>query len=93
MTSGYEVLFAKEASKVIRKLDKVTAKRILQAIESLSVNPCHHPKTKLMKGYEGQFYRLKVGNWRIIYEVIEHQLLIVIIRIGPRGDVYKKTPK
>ncbi|WP_198592027.1 type II toxin-antitoxin system RelE family toxin [Kyrpidia spormannii] len=63
MTSGYELLFAKEASKVIRKLDKVTAKRILQAIESLSVNPCHHPKTKPMKGYEGQFYRLKVGNW------------------------------
>jgi mRNA interferase RelE/StbE len=42
-----------------------------------------------MKGYEGDFYRLRIGNFRVIYEIIDNRLLIIVVRIGPRGDVYK----
>ena len=89
MNSNYNIQFTKEASKVLRKLDKATARRIVQAIELLSTDPYNHPQTKQMKGYEGDFYRLRIGNFRVIYEIIDNRLLIIVVRIGPRGDVYK----
>jgi len=51
--SNYNIQFTKEASKVLRKLDKATARRIVQSIELLSTDPYNHPQTKQMKGYEG----------------------------------------
>jgi mRNA interferase RelE/StbE len=89
VNSNYNIRFTKQASRALGKLDKTTAKRIIQAIESLSYDPYHHSQTKKMKGYEGHFFRLRVGNFRIIYEVIDNRLLIVVVKIGSRGDVYK----
>ena len=89
MKSNYNIQFTKEASKVLRKLDKATARRIVQSIELLSTDPFNHPQTKQMKGYEGGIYRLRIGNFRVIYEIIDDRLLIIVVRIGPRGDVYK----
>lgn len=62
MSSNYKFQFTKDASKVLSKLDKTLARRIIQAIESLSTDPYGHPQTKQMKGYEGSFYRLRVGS-------------------------------
>lgn len=42
-----------------------------------------------MKGKDGNIYRLRVGDIRIIYEIFENNILIVIAEIGSRGDVYK----
>ena len=42
-----------------------------------------------MKGYEGNIYRLRVGDFRIIYEIFDDKVLIFIIKIGSRGDIYK----
>jgi Cytotoxic translational repressor of toxin-antitoxin stability system len=42
-----------------------------------------------MKGKEGNYYRLRVGNYRIIYEIKNNELIIYVIRLGPRGDIYK----
>lgn len=42
-----------------------------------------------MKGSEEQVFRIRVGNFRIIYEIQNNELIIFVVRIGLRGDVYK----
>jgi mRNA interferase RelE/StbE len=86
---NYEIKFYKGALKSIKKLDKPTRNRILDYIKILSENP-RNPELdiKIMQGLEDRF-RLRVGSYRIVYSVLNDQLIIVIIKVGSRGDVYK----
>ncbi|WP_245247229.1 MULTISPECIES: type II toxin-antitoxin system RelE/ParE family toxin [unclassified Paenibacillus] len=81
--------FSSEAKKYLKKLDKPTVQRIIIALENLLIDPFNNANTKKMKGYEGEFYRLRVGDYRVIYEIIDDRLLIFIVKVGSRGDVYK----
>jgi len=64
------------------------AELIRQKLDDLAVDPyaSHSNATKLKK-YSG--YRLRVGDWRVIYEVDGDQLIILVLKIGPRGGIYK----
>lgn len=50
--------------KTLKRMDKQTATRIINALEMLAGDPYKHPNTKLMKGYKGEFFRLRVGQYR-----------------------------
>ncbi|MFM9282336.1 type II toxin-antitoxin system RelE family toxin [Paenibacillus jiagnxiensis] len=89
MSSRYRLIFSSDAEKAIGKLDKTMIKRILSALEDLSEDPYSHPNTKKMNGSEKDIYRLRVGSYRIIYEIISNELIIFVVRILPRGDIYK----
>ena len=89
MSSDYKLEFSKGSLKTLEKLEKPKANKIIKAIENLRMNPFEQQQTKKMKGYNGDFYRLRVGDYRIIYEILENKLLIVIVRIGARGGIYK----
>ncbi|WP_018751153.1 type II toxin-antitoxin system RelE family toxin [Paenibacillus sanguinis] len=89
MSSSYNVEFSKAAFKTLSKLDVSTARRIVKAIEELKNAPFGNAQTRKMHGYNGDLYRLRVGDYRIIYEIQNHKLLIIIVKIGSRGDVYK----
>lgn len=89
MNLKYKVTFSSEAEKNLRKIDRNIARRILTSLAGLSNDPFNNSNTKKMKGKEGAIYRLRVGNYRIIYEVINNELIIFVVRIGPRGDIYK----
>ncbi|MDF2922948.1 MAG: addiction module toxin, RelE/StbE family [Paenibacillaceae bacterium] len=86
---NYEIKFYKDALKSIRKMDSLTRNRILDHIEMLSQNP-RHPELdiKKMQGIDNRF-RLRVASYRVIFSVFNDQLLILVIKIGSRGDVYK----
>ncbi|WNQ11943.1 type II toxin-antitoxin system RelE/ParE family toxin [Paenibacillus aurantius] len=86
---NYEVKFYKDAIKTLQKLDRVTRNRILDPINILSENP-NHPELdiKKMQGVPDQF-RLRIGSYRVVFSVFNDQLIVVVIRIGSRGDVYK----
>lgn len=86
---NYAIKFHKDAIKNIQRLDKPTRNQILDYINILAQNP-KHPELdiKKMQGVTNQ-YRLRVGSYRIIYSIFKDQLVIVIIRFGSRGDVYK----
>lgn len=86
---NYSIEFYKEALKYLQRLDKPSRIRIVQYLEILSENP-FHPELdiKRMRGTSEE-YRLRVGSFRIIYTIEEKQLIIHVLKIGSRGDVYK----
>lgn len=87
---SYKYKFSNEAKKFLKRLDKPTATRIIRAIEIISKSPNNHPNVKKLKGFEGDIFRLRVGGFRILYEIIDDKLIIFIFRIGARGEVYKQ---
>ena len=64
------------------------AKLIREKLEAIAANPyAEHPNAKKLQGREG--CRLRVGDWRVIYEIQNDQLVILVLRIAPRGEVYR----
>lgn len=84
----YQVIFLKQAQRTLLKMPRNDALRIREKIEQIADNPyaAHNNVTKL-KNRPG--YRLRVGDWRVIYDVQDNELRLIVIKIGPRGEVYR----
>ncbi|MBC8255884.1 MAG: type II toxin-antitoxin system RelE/ParE family toxin [Candidatus Marinimicrobia bacterium] len=86
----YKLQFLKEAEKEFKSIDSIWQKRIKNKLEILRVNPqVLSANITRLKGKYKNFYRLKVGNYRIIFTKNKNELIILIIRIAHRGSVYK----
>ena len=83
----YQIEWKRSAQKELRTLPAATIRKILDAVEQLAEQP-FPPGVKKLVGTE-QTYRIRVGDYRILYEVFSSMLLIEIIRVGHRKDVYK----
>ena len=81
----YSVLVRKSVSKDLKGVPKKDVHRILAAIQSLADNP-RPPGTKKLSGQER--YRLRQGNYRILYEIEDDRLIVCVVRVGNRRDVY-----
>lgn len=71
----------------MRRLPKQIQERIEKGIDSLAVNP-RPPGAKKMKGFENM-YRLRVGDYRVIYQVEDDVLTVLVVRVGHRRDIYR----
>jgi mRNA interferase RelE/StbE len=85
MTKHYTITLSKTAQKQLDRLSDNIAKPILNAIALLSDNP-RPPGYKKLKGRNG--YRIRQGNYRIIYDVFDNILTVDVITIAHRKDVY-----
>jgi len=83
----YKVEFAKSVRKDFKKIPLLAAGRILNAIFELAKDPRSYSSRKL-KGEK--LYRIRIGNYRVIYEIQDERLLVSVIKLGHRKDVYKK---
>ncbi len=85
----YRVVFVKKAIKELSRIDPVWQQRIKQRIVLLAQDPSTlKPNIKKLKGRYTKFVRLRVSNYRIIFKVIENELVILIIRLAHRKEVY-----
>lgn len=84
---SYRIEFAKQAAKQFRALSAQEKNRLQTNIDSLAQEPCLRGSIKLAG--EDNLYRVRVGNYRIIYTINNDQLLIVIVKVGHRRDVYR----
>lgn len=84
----FRIEFTKSAAKALKAIPKTDQKRIAKKIDSLAKSPPEPGKTK-MKG-NNPFHRVRVGGYRIIYEIRDEILLILILKIGHRKEVYRR---
>lgn len=84
---AYRIEFKPSAGKALAALPKPTQKRLLGRIEGLKDNPTPEGSKKL-KGLE-DLYRIRIGDYRVVYEVQGDVLLVLVVRIGHRRDVYR----
>ncbi|WP_420935903.1 type II toxin-antitoxin system RelE family toxin [Alteromonas sp. A081] len=84
----YSVTFKKSVTKDFKAIPKSDVKNILAKIHLLAENPRRDGAIKL----SGQdLYRFRQGLYRIIYEIRENELVVQVIKVGHRSDVYKRT--
>ena len=87
----YKILFEKNADKQLRKLE-ITQQRIIVNWIEKNLENTHDPRIfgKSLKGNLKTYWRYRVGNYRIIAEINDDEVRIIIIEIGHRKDIYKK---
>ena len=85
---SYEVILGRRVEKFLVKLDRPISRRIINAVEALGGNP-YPPGVQQMKGYENR-WRIRVGDYRIIYEIYEQELVVLVVRVGHRKEVYRR---
>jgi len=85
---SYELYFSTRASKYLKKLNKTTQTRITEKLESLTRDPYPSDIRKIM-GRKEKLFRIRVGNYRILYEVYEEEQTLLIINIDKRSRVYR----
>ncbi len=83
----YQIEWKASALKELKRLDKKIIPRIISSVESLAANP-FPPGVRKIQGAE-KTYRIRTGNYRIIYEIIQERIVIVILRVRHRRDAYK----
>lgn len=84
----YSIEYRRPARKALQKMPKTTAKKFLSAFEQLADEPQHHElDIKPLTGRDG--FRLRIGNWRALYRIENDRLVILVVNIGPWGDIYK----
>jgi len=84
----YQIIFAKGAQKALLRLPKNMAVLVRQKLEQLAVDP-YAPNTNAMKLQNRSGYRLRIGDWRVIYEIQNDELVILVLKIAQRGEVYR----
>lgn len=86
-TPRYEVRLARAAVRSLARLQRKDQLRVQVAIDLLADHP-RPPGCVPLKGEDG-VYRVRVGDYRIVYEILDQVLLIQVVRIGHRREVYR----
>ncbi len=84
---SYSLKIKGSAAKSLRRIDKADRLRIIEAIDRLTDSPF---AGGVLKGEFSDLRRLRVGRHRVIYEVIEQQLTVLVVRIGHRRESYRR---
>jgi mRNA interferase RelE/StbE len=84
----YDLVFKKSVAKDLRAIQKQDVKRIMQRILSLADEP---RPTGCEQLSSQQRYRVRQGAYRIIYEINEDRLILLVVKIGHRREVYRSS--
>ncbi len=84
----YRIEVAPTAVRQLRKLDPVARRRVQAAIELLAEEPRPSGARKLAGG-EGE-WRVRTGDYRIVYEIRDNVLLVLVVAVGHRRDIYRR---
>ena len=84
----YRIEIKGTASKAIEALPSITRRRVWEVIEELADDP-RPPGCRKISGAEADRYRVRIGKYRVVYRVFDDRLLVLVVRVGHRRDVYR----
>ena len=84
---AYSVLIAPAAERQLKALAQPVQKRIVKRLKSLGQNP-RPPGVKKLAGEE-ELYRIREGDYRIVYTIQDKELIVLVVKIGNRKEVYR----
>lgn len=86
----YNIDFKPSAKQSLGKIPQPHRRRIAAKIDRLAHNPRPRDAKKLSD--KDRIYRIRVGDYRVVYQINDDILLVLVVRIGTRGDVYRHLP-
>jgi mRNA interferase RelE/StbE len=87
---NWEILYSDEYLKALKKIDKSSAKRIMDYLDKIPTLKNPMQKGKALKGYGKGFWRYRIGDYRVIVKVIKKKLTVIAVDVGHRNKIYKK---
>lgn len=84
----YKITFKKSAEKEIQKLPSSVILKIVPVIEGLSKNP-RPSGSKKLQGNKENIWRIRIGDYRVVYLIAEEVKIVEVRRVGHRKDIYK----
>jgi len=84
----YNVALAPAAARQLRKFDPQVRRRLQAAIELLAIEPRPPAATRLVGG-AGE-WRVRTGEYRILYEIQDDRLIVLVLSVGPRREIYRR---
>ena len=85
---SYQIIVPKPVQKQLDDLPDNLYNRTIKKIMALKENPRPRGCVKL-KGYENE-YRIRIGDYRLIYEILDEELVVLLLHCKPRKDIYRK---
>lgn len=83
----HQLTYAKRAAKALTSMPRDTARLVREKLRLLAEDP-YAPNNNATKLQGRTGYRLRIGDWRVIYDIVDDQLVILVLDIGPRGGIY-----
>lgn len=84
----YAIEFAKQAAQDLKAMPRNRSATIMAKLNALAADPyAANNNVKKLQGRDG--YRLRVGDWRVVYEIEDGRLIVLVLAVKPRGGAYK----
>jgi mRNA interferase RelE/StbE len=84
---AYQVIIQPSAVKAIRKLDRDTQAKVVRLLEALALEP--RPVGVVKMAGDDNLWRVRIGDYRVVYEIHDRKLIVLIVRVADRKDVYR----
>ncbi len=84
----FQIIWSESAADQLRKLDRIVSKRIFKKVSQLSENPYQFDVIKMTGS---PYFRLRVGDFRVIFDIQNDILRILVLKVGHRKKIYKKN--
>ena len=80
----YDLIYSETALKSLKKLEKQIRERVIHVLERIRIRP--HPYVKKLIG--SPYFSLRAGDYRIILDIVENKLIILVLELGHRKNIY-----
>ncbi len=84
---AYQVIIKPSAEKSIRKLNRDTQRRIFRLLDALAQEP--RPVGVVKMAGADNLWRVRIGDYRVVYEIRDDRLIVLVVRVGNRKDVHR----
>lgn len=85
----YDIEWTAPAARELRKLDRSVQRRVARAVTALGLDP-RPPGSKALVGHPAGVMRIRVGDYRVVYEIEDDRVVVTVVRVAHRREVYRK---